>query len=138
MLLANMDVGRGLCNGSRGVVVDFKDGMKPVVKFVNGDRVQFDAPSTFRNVVIVPREGPRQVSRTQYPLALAWATTIHKSQGATLDRVRTNILDCFEVGQAYVAISRVRSPDGLQITAYSPLSFKASKLVREFYGDRHH
>jgi len=56
-----------------------------------------------------------ELSRTQIPLALAWATTVHKSQGMTLDYVSVDIGHSFAPGQAYVGLSRCKSPDGMQI-----------------------
>ena len=54
------------------------------------------------------------------PLSLAWALTVHKSQGATIDYLKVDLAGCFAEGQAYVAISRACSVDGLEITNFSP------------------
>lgn len=65
--------------------------------------------------------------RRQFPLALAWAVTIHKSQGMSLDRVSINLSRCFSPGQAYVAVSRARTLEGLNIEAWDGAdSFKAA------------
>ena len=59
--------------------------------------------------------GPGVLARKQIPLKLAWATTVHKSQGSTLTRAILDISSCFEVGQAYVSLSRVKSINGLYL-----------------------
>ena len=72
-------------------------------------------------------------TRTQVPLKLAWALTVHKSQGATLDCVCVQLDGCFAPGQAYVALSRARSPEGLQVKGYSPNSICADQLCLGFH-----
>ena len=61
----------------------------------------------------------RAFGGTQVPLALAWAFTIHKGQGQSLDLLIVDLKGCFAEGQAYVAISRAQHTDGLQIRNYS-------------------
>ena len=74
------------------------------------------------------------VSRAQVPLRLAYAVTIHKSQGATLDSALVDIgSGVFEYGQAYVALSRVRSLEALYVYDFDPTAFKAHPKVKEFY-----
>lgn len=68
-----------------------------------------------------------------FPVTLAWATTIHKAQGATLDRVIVDLSRLWEPGQAYVALSRVRSAAGLYIERWDRSSIRAEPLVTEFY-----
>jgi ATP-dependent DNA helicase PIF1 len=105
-----------------------KDAVYPEVRFTNG-----------RTKLIV-REGFRQkffrrgtCTRSQLPLALAWALTIHKGQGQSLDYVIVDLEGCFTDGQAYVAVSRASRIEGLQIRNYSAACVKRSETVDLFY-----
>ena len=71
---------------------------------------------------------------SQLPLILAWALTIHKAQGATLDVAEIDAgSNIFECGQTYVALSRVKSLEGLYLTSYDPKKIRINKKVQEFY-----
>jgi ATP-dependent DNA helicase PIF1 len=132
-----------IVNGSRGVVVGFEqsetryDGWPveqtwPVVNFIDE---KSRATFVFR---VEPTEFEREVyrcgtvTRVQIPLRLAWALTIHKAQGATLPLVIVDLRGCFSDGQAYVALSRATSRDGLQIRGFSTGCVRASALVKQF------
>ena len=68
------------------------------------------------------------------PLILAWALTIHKIQGATLDLAEIDIgSSIFECGQTYVALSRVRNLKGLYLTSFDPTKIKVKSSVRKYY-----
>jgi hypothetical protein len=74
------------------------------------------------------------IMRTQLPLILAWASTIHKIQGATLDMADMDLgKSVFEYGQSYVALSRIKSLDGLYLSEFHPHRIKANPLVKAFY-----
>jgi ATP-dependent DNA helicase PIF1 len=71
---------------------------------------------------------------SQVPLILAWALTIHKSQGATMDVAEIDVgNNIFECGQTYVALSRVKSLDGLYLTSFDASKIKINKKVKVFY-----
>lgn len=127
MLLTNMDPQQGLVNGSRGVVMGFDSMGTPLVQFRNGQPIPIPA-ATWESEQI---EG---LSRKQIPLRLAYAITIHKAQGATLDSALIDIgSNTFEYGQAYVALSRVKSLDSLYIWDVEPSAFRAHPKVKNFY-----
>uniref|UniRef100_A0A8C0H2P9 ATP-dependent DNA helicase PIF1 n=1 Tax=Chelonoidis abingdonii TaxID=106734 RepID=A0A8C0H2P9_CHEAB len=130
ILTKNLDVSRGLVNGARGVVVEFEtegNGL-PRVRFLCGvtevirlERWVFKGPSGI------------YLSRQQLPLKLAWAISIHKSQGMSLDCVEISLSRVFESGQAYVALSRARSLEGLRVLDFDPNVVRANPYVLQFY-----
>jgi ATP-dependent DNA helicase PIF1 len=128
MLITNLDVEAGLVNGSRGVVVDIRAADNvPIVQFRRG------APIPVESKQWVSNDNSR-VTRNQIPLRVAYAITIHKSQGATLDCALVDIgSSTFEYGQAYVALSRVRNLESLFIWKLDPSRIKAHPTVVEFY-----
>jgi ATP-dependent DNA helicase PIF1 len=79
--------------------------------------------------------GNVEASRTQVPLILAWALSVHKSQGQTLQRVRVDLRNTFEKGQAYVALSRATSLERLEVLNFDPLKVMAHPRVIEWYED---
>jgi ATP-dependent DNA helicase PIF1 len=99
-----------------------------VVKFASGREITVE-PHQWKVIV----EGKKLASRTQIPLKLAWALSIHKSQGQTLDKVEIRLDNAIEFGQAYVALSRVTSLKGLTLTAFDPKVVKAHPKVLEYY-----
>ena len=124
----------GLVNGSRGVVVDFQfttndklgPNVVPVVRFDNGRDVKI---SPYRFEVSI--NGKKKIG-FQLPLSLAWALTVHKSQGMTITRVQVDISDSWDVGQAYTALSRVRDVEELWIKSL-PDRFQVDHKVIKFY-----
>lgn len=95
---------------------------------------------TQRRILCVPEDwkvelptGEVQASRKQLPLILAWALSIHKAQGQTLERVKVDLGKVFEKGQAYVALSRATSKQGLQVLNFNKGRVMAHARVVEFY-----
>lgn len=115
-------------NGTRGVVTDYSVD-KITVKKNNGREVQVDK-SQF---AIQDADGNVLASVVQFPLTLAYATTIHKSQGATLEDLWCDLSNLWEPGHAYVALSRLRTAEGLHLIGWSPRSIIVDPKVLQFY-----
>ncbi|XP_071984807.1 ATP-dependent DNA helicase PIF1 isoform X2 [Engystomops pustulosus] len=130
MLTKNLDVGRGLVNGARGVVVGFEGTGRPLpkVRFLCG-ATEVMKPERW----VIKGQGGVFLSRQQLPLKLAWAISIHKSQGMTLDCVEISLSRVFECGQAYVALSRARNLEGLRVMDFDPKAVNANHYVLQFY-----
>ena len=128
MCTANLDLDKGICNGSQGVIIDIiGEDCLPKVKFANG--VVFTLPTHF-----VQSEEYPSIAIGQIPLILAWALTIHKIQGATLAMGQMDIgQSIFEYGQTYVALSRIQSLNGLYLSNFEPSKIRANPKVKEFY-----
>jgi hypothetical protein len=112
-------------NGTLGIVVGFDEfNGYPIIKNRNG-----------RNIVIEPMDwvveenGKIRAQITQVPLRLAWAMTVHKSQGMSMDAAVMDLSQVFEYGQGYVALSRVRRLSGLYLLGLSEHALKVSPDV---------
>lgn len=126
MLKWNIDTSIGLANGSRGVVTQIS-GHTVYVKWNNGLHTPVDI------VTWMKCDEDGVAYRTQIPLINAWAVTIHKSQGCTLDSVVIDIgRGIFTPGQAYVALSRVRTLEGLFIQNFIKEKIYADPEVVEY------
>lgn len=119
-------------NGSLGWVVSCESKYDPQIQIRlmdSGEYIWLDKYTWPMN----DGDGNPIAEARNFPLSLAYAMTIHKTQGATLDKVLINASDFWEAGQCYVALSRVRSPEGLFIKAWEPSSILADKEVMAFY-----
>lgn len=130
MCIANIDQDSDLpvVNGSQGIIEGFSHiGQYPIVRFSNGAVKQIE-PHCWAS------ENIPGIGVSQIPLIYAWAITIHKSQGVTLDSAQIDVgTRIFEYGQTYVALSRVKDLSGLYLTEFNYKNIKVSKKVRKFY-----
>lgn len=117
-----------ICNGSQGIVKEFCEVTGcPKVKYNNGIEMVMCRHAWVSDKI--PGIGVSQV-----PLILSWALTIHKSQGATLDAAEIDVgSGIFECGQTYVALSRVKSLNGLYLTSFDARRIRINKKVKEYY-----
>jgi ATP-dependent DNA helicase PIF1 len=136
MLLCNLD--NNLCNGSLGIVENFTKDDKGldavVVKFNNGTTRTISAYTwTIKDKCSIYGTFKTLASRTQIPLVVSFAISIHKSQGLTIDHVEAYVDGIFENGQLYVMLSRAVSPEGLCIKNFHKRYVLVDKRVGEFY-----
>jgi ATP-dependent DNA helicase PIF1 len=165
MLSFNLDFDAGFVNGTRGVIVDFKEsdkgkslsdndvatlfhkrysqeelsngmgrmvypkGKLPVVEFSNGKKFLMPYVKWTRTLA-----GSGEAYVWHIPLRLAWAATMHRVQGQTLSHLEIALdKSVFEVGQAFVAVSRAESLEGLCFSSFDPTCIKANEKVKQFY-----
>ncbi|CAL9737932.1 ATP-dependent DNA helicase Pif1p [Monosporozyma servazzii] len=105
----------------------------PLVRFKTSDMATRTVLVEPEEWVIEDEKGTKLVTRVQVPLMLAWSLSIHKSQGQTLPRVKVDLKRVFEKGQAYVALSRAVSREGLQVVNFDKNRVTAHQEVVEFY-----
>lgn len=115
----------GFVNGTLGTVLEFeKETGWPVVKTRNGKNIGVE-PMEW----MVEDRGRTLASITQFPLRLAWAITVHKSQGMSMDAAAMDLSQVFEFGQGYVALSRVRRMSGLHLFGWNERAFQVHPEV---------
>ena len=128
VLTRNLDIGRGMVNGALGAVKQIHS------QYI---KVAFDHGMT-ENVTRVkqslPYDETRMRQRHQFPLRLAFAVTVHRVQGMTVNHASIFLDDSFFcAGQAYVALSRVKSSDGLHLKVFSPKAILVDERVNKYY-----
>lgn len=128
MLLRNISIQEGLVNGALGTIVDFVNGGLPFVKFDH-----LDYPVVVDSVKWETNVGMEKGSATQIPLVVAYASSIHKVQGLTLTSAYLDLGSCFCNHQVYVALSRVKSIDGLKLLSFDPKKIKINEKVKNYY-----
>ena len=117
---------QGLVNGSRGVITQI-DSEGVTVKLLDGIDVRL-VP-----IAISPFDNPYIIVKFM-PLKLAWAITIHSSQGMTIDALEVDLgKDVFAFGQAYTGLSRAKSLESVKVTSVLSTSFKTSPVVKKFF-----
>ena len=114
----------GYVNGTLARVIEFDSSGAPVIETTQGKRITMENTSWE-----VAEDGKVLAQITQYPLRLAWAITVHKSQGMSLDAAEIDLSKAFVYGQGYVALSRVRSLEGLKVLGMHPNALQVDPLV---------
>ncbi len=134
VLFLKNDAQKRYVNGTRGTVVEIESDHIIVKKDLR-DRAGFGREIKVEKMQfsLLDPDGNIKASVIQFPLALAYATTIHKSQGATIDELWCDLSSLWEPGQAYVALSRLRDSSGLHIVRWSERSIITDPAVSLFY-----
>lgn len=117
---------RSYVNGSMGEVIAFDNEGAPIVELVSGKKVTIKADSWK-----IEEDGKVKAEISQLPVKLAWAITVHKSQGMTLDKAEIDLSRAFASGQGYVALSRLTSLEGLYLKGFNPQALMISEQVQE-------
>ena len=124
----------GYVNGTRGVVVGFDSRGEPIVEISSSKKRITVSAKDWE----IEENGKVRASITQYPLRLAWAITIHKSQGMSLDSAEIDLSKTFAYGMGYVALSRVRTLAGVRLVGFDkkalevdPLALNIDKKLQE-------
>ena len=124
---------QGYVNGTLGTVLSCGPGIPPVIQttpsleYPSGRKITIEE-ATWK----IEDDGKILAELTQYPLRLAWAITVHKSQGMSLDSVEVDLSRSFEPGMGYVALSRVRTLAGLSILGMNETALKVHPDVLEY------
>lgn len=118
----------GFVNGTRAKVIRFSNAGNPVVLTTDGDEISV-MEHTWRTY---NDHGHEIASVTQYPLRLAWAVTVHKSQGLSLDAAVIDLSQAFTPGMGYVALSRVRSLEGLYLVGLNDQALELDQDIAKF------
>lgn len=115
---------KGYVNGTLGKVSGFNGENLPIIKTLQGKEITA-SPESWR----IEEEGKVKAEIKQIPLRLAWAITVHKSQGMTLDAAEIDLSKSFVEGMGYVALSRVRSLEGLRLMGLNDIALKINKEI---------
>ena len=116
----------GYINGSLGEVIDYsKETGFPIVKLLDGRKIT----AAYDSWSVNDDSGKSLVTYDQVPLKLAWAITVHKSQGMTLDAAEIDLSKTFEKGQGYVALSRLKDIDNLKLIGFNQTAIEVDTLA---------
>jgi len=116
---------KGYVNGSLGKILNFNDEGIPIVELFNGKIV-----SAEEETWAIQDDSSRVLaSYYQIPLRLAWAITVHKCQGMTLDAAEIDLSKTFEKGQGYVALSRLKKLENLRLSGINEMAFEVDELA---------
>jgi ATP-dependent DNA helicase PIF1 len=131
MLIRNLNVKQGLVNGSQGILKKVEENFLYIL--FDKDKEKKVITKIKKQDFVYIKEDEQVFKRTQFPIVVAYALSIHKLQGSTLDRVVIDIgEDIFEAGQTYVALSRCKSLQGIYLINFDPLKVKVDKETVEY------
>ncbi len=116
---------KGYINGTTGKVIDFEKNGDPIVEIFSGRKIVVEK----EDWSLENDDGKILATVSQIPLRLAWAITVHKSQGMSLDYAEIDLSKTFETGQGYVALSRVRSTKGLKLIGFNKRALEVDSLI---------
>jgi hypothetical protein len=114
----------GYINGTQGEVIGFNEYELPIVRTLSGKKIIVE-PVSWR----IEEDGEIKAEIRQIPLRLAWAITVHKSQGMTLDTAEIDLSKSFIEGMGYVALSRLKSLDGLKLIGINEIALRVNISV---------
>jgi len=127
VMFVKNNVEKGFVNGSLGVVLGFNEDDLPSVKLHNGKIITVE----HEDWMIADDTGKTLANYNQIPLRLAWAITVHKCQGMTLDAAEIDLSKTFETGQGYVALSRLKKLENLQLIGFNEMALKVDSLAHK-------
>ncbi len=117
---------KGYVNGTLGEIIGFDEDNLPIVKTKLGREIVAEQTSWG-----IEQKGQVVASISQIPLRLAWAITVHKSQGMSLDAAEIDLSKSFERGMGYVALSRVRQLDGIKLMGINQMALRVNEQIVE-------
>ena len=128
VMFVKNNFGKGYVNGTLGKVIGFdKESNYPIIETINKDKIIAEPESW------TVEEGEKVIAEiSQVPLRLAWAITVHKSQGMSLDAAVIDLSKAFEPGMGYVALSRVRKLAGIKLLGINETAYKVDEDIIEF------
>lgn len=128
VMLRQNDPERRWVNGSLGHIKEIGE-EKLVIELLKGRVIELEKA----DFTLLDADGTPVVTARNFPISLAWAVTIHKAQGSTLDKIWVDIRRLWEPGQAYVALSRVTDPNELWVEGWDARSIFTDPAVRDFH-----
>ena len=129
LLIKNLDVELGLVNGAIGTIIELQKGSNgtfPIVEFDNKIKQLIEICDWELEI-----DNCKAIGK-QIPLMLAYSVTVHKSQSITLESAVLDLEDCFCEHQVYVALSRLRSLDGMYLKSFNPKKIIINKKMKDY------
>jgi len=117
----------GIVNGTLGKIIAFDEFNYPIVKIKTGEEICAE-----QEVWTIDENGHVLAQIKQIPLRLAWAITVHKSQGMSLDFAEVDLRKSFQPGMGYVALSRVRNLAGLKLNGFNEMALQVDQQILVF------